>query len=76
MTATKQPAKPYEERADVEARISQRFLEDMLTVWSEPNEDGNQTGIAAIRLVAATNRGAFVSAMGKLVADMAEGKEG
>ena len=37
------------------AMLSQRFLEDMLTVWNETNEDGNQTGIAAIRLVAATN---------------------
>ena len=84
MTATKQPAKPNDtgkkqgERADIAARnaVSQRFLEDMLTVWNETNEDGNQTGIAAIRLVAATNPTAFITAMGKLVADKAEGKEG
>ena len=76
MTATKQPAKPDEERADVVARISQRFLEDMLTVWSEPNEDGKQTetGINALRLVAATDPAAFIAAMGKLAEGLAVAK--
>ena len=74
MTATKQPAKPDEERADVEARISQRFIEDMLTAWSEPNEDGKQTGIDALHFEAATNPAAFVAEMGKLAEGLAVAK--
>ena len=47
--------------------ISQRFLEDMLTVWNEPNEAGNKTGIDAIREIAKTRPGQFITAMGNLV---------
>jgi len=47
--------------------ISQRFLEDMLTVWNEPNERGNKTGIDAIREIAKTRPGQFVAAVGNLV---------
>ena len=64
------------ERADVAARnaVSQRFLEDMLTVWNETNEDGKQTGINALRLVAATNPAAFIAVMGKLAEGLAVAK--
>jgi len=63
MTATKQPAKPdtgkkQGERANVAARISQSFLEDMLTVWNEPNEDG-----APMRTYAGVMKGTKFGAM-------------
>ena len=47
--------------------ISQRFIEDMLQVWNEPNEAGDKTGIAAIREIAKTRPGQFITAMGNLV---------
>jgi hypothetical protein len=67
--AGEQPAKPDDtgKKQGECADIAARFLEDMLTVWNETNEDGKQTGINALRLVAATNPAAFVAAMGKLV---------
>ncbi len=47
--------------------ISQRFLEDMLTVWNEANAEGEKTGLAAIRELATTRPGQFIAAMGNLV---------
>lgn len=47
--------------------VSQQFLGDMLKVWNEANEEGNHTGLDAIRIVAKTRPGQFINAMGNLV---------
>jgi hypothetical protein len=47
--------------------ISRDFLEDVIRVWNEANEQGNKTGLDALRTLAATRPGAFVTAVGNLV---------
>jgi hypothetical protein len=47
--------------------VSRQFLEDILTVWNEANEQGNHTGLDALRELAKTRPGQFVAAVGNLV---------
>jgi hypothetical protein len=47
--------------------VSRDFLTDIITVWNEANEQGNKTGLDALRELAATRPGQFVAAVGNLV---------